>query len=285
MRDSGQVGFLASPDGTPRQGESPDESRDSSTREQQLTLALPGLTQWIVWGALGLGGAYVLTKLAESLLNPEDVVANPAACPLTRYSYGGISEGGGFGSSTEYEIGARRIVEACRCILGELGKGALSSKHSRAAKWFDAAHMSTTYLEQKVTFVVEARREYARPLYNERMVPVNILEMGYLDPDRAIESARESVYSIRKSAIALGRQAARRGSELSACDLPKEVTDVAFWCYALLEALAEAMLDGVEDFPDNVTNPFDKNRVVAAAYMLDQAAEKFFAAIAAVRRH
>ena len=36
--------------------------------------------------------------------------------------YGGIPDGGGYESNTEYEIGAQRIAEAAHCILGSLGK-------------------------------------------------------------------------------------------------------------------------------------------------------------------
>jgi len=32
--------------------------------------------------------------------------------------FGGIPSGGGYGSNTEYEIGAQRLAEAVHCVLG-----------------------------------------------------------------------------------------------------------------------------------------------------------------------
>lgn len=285
MYELGQVGALASPASTPRQGESPDEPRDSSAREQQLTLTLPGLARWLVWGAVGVGGACVLAKVAEALLHPEDVVPNPS-CPLTDYSFGGISEDEYFGSSTEYEIGARRMIESCRCILGSLGKITYVALQHPELDFHQAYGVDENYMGSKVDRLVKDRREYSRPLYAARMEPKKILaDDTYLDPQGRIDSARASVYSIRSAAPKLVARARKLRSGLCGCDLPPEAYYLAFSCYKLLEELGEAMMDGVEDFPERVTNPFCTAGMISAVSTVEAAAEKFFAAHLAARGH
>jgi hypothetical protein len=72
---------------------------------------------------------------------------------------------------------------------------------------------------------------------------------------------------------------------LSGCNLPEPVHNLAFWCYVVIESLGECMLDGVEDFPERVKDPFGMNRLASDVYMLEHATKKFFAAQEASGRH
>lgn len=166
-----------------------------------------------------LGGFFIVRELLKKL----PWVHNPEACccPLQTKTYGGLPEVGGYGSSTEYEVGAQRIAEAAHCILGSLGKLLTRST------WEHGLHYEAGHIVEEMDIINKSAKEYSRSLYRDRLLP------SY--------QASRSVDSIRKASQNLVKVAEKNLSALGREDLPLPVFHVADNAYRLVISLATAM--------------------------------------------
>jgi len=95
------------------------------------------------WGRIGVRKGWLLAS------------SHPLEIP-----FGGFPGRGGFGSWTEYELGAGLIGEALHCILGSLGK------IWRGVSDFD---LERGHIMEEVGLIDGALSEYARSLYWEEL--------------------------------------------------------------------------------------------------------------------
>lgn len=186
--------------------------------------------------------------------------------------YGGLSDGGGFSSATEFEIGAQRIAEAVHCILGSLGKD-VSGKNT----WAAMRDGERGHIKEEMGLVEQFAKEYARPLYAKRLTDFSHYKPAYAERGR--EFAQMSVDSIRNAAPKLKAVAQSRGRELmSQKDMPAVVANVAASSYLVVKELADAMLKAVKTYPDHVGNPYTDSRFAKAVATLRRYVNAFFRA-------
>lgn len=163
-----------------------------------------------------------------------------AVCPLRERSYGGIGSGGGYGSATEFELGAQRIAEAVHCILGSLGKW--------RRDWGTTLYFEEAHIKEELGIVEKSMGEYSRPLYHERMnTPHYPGAEAYIN--RSIERIKSSSPILRSAAESNLAELEQQE------DLPEEVYNVGVNGYRVLIALANAMETSVSG--DSVTNAFE----------------------------
>jgi hypothetical protein len=277
----GQAGSFPNP-GAPRQG---GLGTSSEAPAEDARLALPGTTRWLLWGAVGLGGAYVLSR-ASMVLRRHGATSRNPGCPLTDEWFGGMPECGGFSSATEYEIGAQRIAESTHCILGSLGKALQRHKQTPQMSLTEWLRVEHEHLHEEIGIISKTLEEYSRPLYSERLLPAYI-ETEYArwpdDAQRRLMYAKRTVASIKRTAPGLRRSAMDKMVQLDSCEAPKVVYDVAWNAYNVIVVLSEALLESVSEYPDSMGNAFQSNKMMSAFYLLRADLEKFFAATARTR--
>jgi hypothetical protein len=139
--------------------------------------------------------------------------------------YGGIPEGGGYGSATEYEVAAHRIAEAIHCILGSLGKAVRSNYPD----------IEIGHINEEAEIIKYAIDEDAKDIYIDRVWEES--------PDKERSYQQIVQASQRLKSLSLGKKSA-----LARYWEPKYY-DVAIACYDALTLLAIAMLESVADYP------------------------------------
>ena len=87
------------------------------------------------------------------------------SCPIRSRLYGGILGGGGFGTSTEWEVGAQRAAEAAHCILGSLGKWTYGGD----PHWDKMLRIEREHILEEMDIIEYVLKEYAKPLYVDRI--------------------------------------------------------------------------------------------------------------------
>ena len=154
-------------------------------------------------------------------------------CPLDSI-YGEMSTGGGYGSNTEYEIGAQSVAEAAHCILGSLVK--IKRKVALAGlNAMDAARIERGHINEEFGIIRHAIQEYAKSLYIER-----IFKQGS-------ELANECIKSIKENSPKLKSKAEEAKLRIN---VPSPLKEVAEFSYDVIINLADAMLNSVKDVPD-----------------------------------
>lgn len=168
-----------------------------------------------------------------------------SSCPITNKLYGGIGSGGGYGSSTEYEIGAQKIAEALHCILGSLGRD-VGSGVGKGEK----GHIMEEY-----GIILKSLKEYGKSLYSDRVSREYYAKSGAKWPDETVATIEKVSPVLAKNARKFKKQI---GKELSPAS--QRLGGAA---YDMLAELADAMYDSVSEYPNYVTNAFrdaDLNR-------------------------
>lgn len=252
MTYAGQAG-ISPPPCAPRQG-GLGTSPFSSSGDARA--ALPGLGEILVAVGVCISGVYLVSKFFDMFFSRDDTVSNPR-CPLASELYGGLPNSGGFGSSTEYEIGAQRIAEAAHCILGSLGSVVTPSSVRPELSWRHSLHYEVEHLLEETEIIAWSLKEYSRPLYNERIVPSYI--EAHTEESQLLAKLRYSiktVESIRSAAPALAVLAESKLSALDEESIPEPVYKVATRAYRVVIELSRAMLESVMDYPESVSNAY-----------------------------
>ncbi len=159
-----------------------------------------------------------------------------SSCPFQTDMYGGIPTGGGYGSYTEYEIGAQRISEACHCILGSLGKIIRSDDYEQS-KDREKGH-----IKEEFNIIEGDQKEYSMDLY---------LQDTYFGNKKY---AQDSITSIIKASKDLLKIIPKRKKNIKHYTI--EISLVAESCYDVLTAIANAMLESMYYYPDSKINAF-----------------------------
>lgn len=170
----------------------------------------------------------------------------PSGSSLSQ-QYGGIPGGGGYGSATEYEIGAQRIAEAAHCILGSCGKSHLG--------------IETGHIKEEIRIIEDAIEEYSRPIY---LSPENFR----LDTKYAQKTLKNLVtVSKRLKQLAIS-------NKKKIGDVEPERKDIAEKSYDVLIALADAMMKTQLPY-GTLINQFDNPKLVAAVKRLRNTVNKY----------
>jgi hypothetical protein len=170
------------------------------------------------------------------------------ACPIATQVYGGLPDGGGYGSNTEYEIGAQSFAEAAHCILGSLGK-ALGDNGLR----YELGHIS-----EEMGIIRRVIREYSKDLYITRVWE------NHPYKEKSVESIRSSSKKLRETA----RQ------KRSQIETEKEpIKSIAIATYDAVILLTLAMEESIKYYPD-MTNAFQNESLRSSVEKLGQMVDK-----------
>jgi len=161
------------------------------------------------------------------LPKPTETLPVYSPCPIATLANGGLPPGGGYGSATEYEIGAQKIGEALHCILGSL--------HRAHPDFPEALRFEIRHIREEVSVIRAAFTEYAREVYTENL-------------RKNPKSALKTVQSVDRASPALRSAAERSAMRLSA-GLPDPVSHVARICYHAAGVLAETVQDSLRHYP------------------------------------
>lgn len=214
-------------------------------------------------------GYVLLTKLVGGggRRNPED---DTSRCPLRTEMYGGLPGGGGYGSSTEYEIGAQRIAEAAHCLLGSLGN-LVNARLSTRPSWEHGLFYENEHIAEEMDIISSSITEYSRPLYSNRLLPSAIHTEYARHPEMAtmrLGYAQRSVTSIQAASPKLIAIAEQNLAALDPGSMPEPIWMVADRAYKFVVALAKAMERSVRRYPASIDNAFQDKRVDYRAFLL-----------------
>jgi len=171
----------------------------------------------------------------------KEYLIKESSCPLATDRYGGIGTGGGFGSNTEYEIGAQIIAEATHCILGSLGK--LIQKDNTITDIKNS--IEEGHIKEELKIIQESVQEYSKDVYSGRTFD----ESKYKDM---------SIKSIKKAATNLVSLAKKKRKQVDT-STSKNLYKTAMDSYDVLIALGNAMNDSVKKDP--ITNGFKNSKL------------------------
>lgn len=193
-----------------------------------------------------------------------------SSCPIKTQIYGGLPGGGGYGSGTEYEIGAQQIAEAAHCILGSIGK-TFSGNDLR---------LERGHIMEELGIIKRAVKEYAKPLYTERIFrnPEEVRAMHYKEDyiDTVLGYSKKSVESIRTNSPKLERIARAKKQAIDK-DYDPALQTLIEATYDVVIVLAQEMARGVKNWPQQeVDNAFQSSRLQAAVKNLDRAVAEVY---------
>ena len=165
--------------------------------------------------------------------------------------YGEMPTGGGFGSFTEYEIGAANMAEAAHCILGSLAK-----LNSSTPFWIEKEH-----IREEMGIIERSIKEYSKDLYIGRVFKGEHAK-------KTIESVKLKAPKLEKAAMSARRRISK--------DLPKEIQELAKYAYDFLVLLARKLLDSVNAIENgNMINAYSNVVLKSAVKNLRRKADIF----------
>jgi len=171
------------------------------------------------------------------------------ACPIATQVFGGLPESGGYGSNTEYEIGAQSFAEAAHCILGSLGR-ALGDNGLR---------MELGHISEEMYLIRKAVTTYSRDIYTTRLW------------EKYPYYKEKSVENIRQASKKLRVLAERKKSEVETKEEP--IRSIAIATYDAVIMLTITMLESIKDYP-NMTNAFQNESLKQSVEKLGQMVDK-----------
>lgn len=162
-------------------------------------------------------------------------------CSVEDEEYGGIPDGGGYRSYTEYEIGAQQIAEAAHCILGSLGKFKFHDKS------YEKGHIF-----EELAIIKKSIAEYSNPIYIKQ-----------LSNDKYSKASIESIVNNSSKLAAL---AEKKKNQINTSN--HQIKAIAIPCYDLVIALANEMSKSVMYWP-RVENAFSSIELQGAVKALE----------------
>jgi len=193
-----------------------------------------------------------------------------SSCPIKTKLYGGLPGGGGYGSGTEYEVGAQQMAEAVHCILGSIGK----------AEGGNDYRIERGHIEEELGIVMHVLNEYSKDLYTDRIwtSEEQLRAAKYKEEwiDRLLGYAQKSVNSIRANSPVLERTARAMKSAVSK-DYDPVVQQLIEDCYDVVIVLAQEMGKSVSGWPDRpVDNAFKKSTLRRAVANLQRSVKELY---------
>lgn len=192
------------------------------------------------------------------------------SCPLRTKLYGGLPSGGGFGSTTEFEVGAQRIAEAAHCLLGSLGRDV-----SGRGTWSSVVRAESGHIKEEFGIIEQVAKEYSKPVYRQRLTEFDDYLPQYRE--KVEKQAEKSVSSILQAAPKLIQTVKASAQDLiKQKDIPLPIANTAAAAYLVVKALAESMRNAVKAWPDHVSDPYSDRRLRSAITKLRQYVRKLF---------
>jgi hypothetical protein len=190
-------------------------------------------------------------------------------CPLRTEMYGGMPEGGNFGSATMLELGAQNIAEAAHCILGSLGKLTRrgDSGQDEWARWQYSLVYEVAHLKEELGIInMWVWKWYEYGWHRDTQEKFNDPT-----PDQ-LPYVERSVENIRDVAPPLVVLAELKRAHVEAQeDMPEPIKAAALSSYDVIIAVANAVFDAVEGWPEEkVYNPFTVTPLQAATQRLGE---------------
>lgn len=186
------------------------------------------------------------------------------SCPVRSMHYGGLPSDGGFSPIKEFGVGFTRAFEAAHCVLGSLGRHLGKDRDD----WHSMIRTEAGHLNEEVGIIRYVLREYSRPIYRDQMMYDGIQHYFPEDRDRAVKDIEKQVNDIRKSGPKLSALSKRLGkqfvSNLRDSGAPEPWVNLALSTYLFVKELADASVKSVQQWPDNIGDPFSDPKVTKA---------------------
>lgn len=200
-----------------------------------------------------------MKQFLENIYNED----NPLEAP-----YGGIPDGGGFGSGTEFEVGIQRICEAVHCVLGSLTK---TLNIDWVKEKGDVGH-----IKEECGLIEKDLEEYSKDLYKDRFI-------RYYHDEKSSEHkyAVKSYNNIIKQTPKLKTLVLKHLNSLKQYkeDTPKHVYELGVACYEFLSAFCDAIERSLKWFVEDaeiIISPFRKKKVEEALKKLLEKRDNYF---------
>jgi len=176
--------------------------------------------------------------------------------------YGGLPSTGGFRSIREFGVGLANIFEAAHCVLGSLGR----HLGKEGDDWATMIKISSGHLDEEIGIIRDSLREYSRPIYRKQMSMADINDYKPEYRERMKENTLRQVEDIRAAGPKLSRLAKSLGKQfaenLRDGDAPAPWINLAGSTYLFVSALADAAVESVSNWPDEVGDPFTDPKAV-----------------------
>lgn len=175
----------------------------------------------------------------EKFLTESRMPTPGASCPIAGDWFGEIPTAGGYGSATEWEIGAQYLVEAAHCIIGSLGKFLRNPYNLRT---------EMGHIREEMGIIEKKLEEYGKWLYTNRLRGrVTEKDKEALKTIKSVKKTSPKLYNTAKSAL----------SRLDK-SYPKLIYDTAKLCYEFIMIVAKVMNDAVEWIDEKGEEPARK---------------------------
>lgn len=172
--------------------------------------------------------------IAEAVTEAALIIAG-ASCPIRDQLYGGLPTGGGYGTATEYEIGAQRLAEAVHCILGSLGRHIGKDRDD----WAQMIRTQSEHIREETGIIKKVVGEYAKDVYTKKMESKDPRRFAY--NRRSIENIQKVSPHLKKLALDQFNKLKREE------DIPEEVRNVGLYAFGVLHIFAHIMGQSVKD--------------------------------------
>ena len=185
-------------------------------------------------------------------------------------NYGGLPSDGGFGRIREFGVGLATAFEAAHCVLGSLGRHLGKDSND----WSSMIRTETGHLNEEVEIIRKTLREYSRPIYREQMLLADLdsyfpkyREMVKDSTRRQVEDIREAGAKLASTARTLGRQFAENLRDEGA---PSPWVNLSAATYLFVMSLADAAVESVANWPDEVGDPFSDPKVIKYIRLMEK---------------
>lgn len=222
-------------------------------REQKR---LPGKLEKEIWIPLSPSTTGGRDYLQVSLYRGKDFMGRAATkreagfCPLRSEMYGGLPSHGDFESIKELGVGLALTFEAAHCVLGSLGRNLGQSRD----QWAQMVKIEAGHLKEEVGLIEKFVLEYSGDIYIQQLFDFADYKPEY--KERARLNAQRQVDDIKEKAPKLRARAQEMSNSLAREDLPEPVYHFARSTYRVVTSLCEAALEGVQEWPLRLENPF-----------------------------
>ena len=185
-----------------------------------------------------------------------------SSCPVRTKLYGGLPSDGDFGRIREFGVGLANAFEAAHCVLGSLGR----HLGKDGDDWASMIRTEQGHLDEEIGIIRDILREYSRPIYRKQMSMADINDYFPRYREKMKENTLRQVEDIRAAGPKLSRLAKSLGKmfaeSLRDGDAPAPWANLAGSTYLFVSALADAAVESVANWPDEVGDPFNDPKVV-----------------------
>jgi len=193
-----------------------------------------------------------------------------AKCPIRTEHYGGLPANGGLKNIMEFGVGLGNAFEAAHCILGSLGRHLGPGSDD----WRSMVQTEAGHLREEAGIIADILSEYSRPVYRRDMMEFDQYKPEYRE--KARDRARRQVEDIQQQCPKLEALAASKASEfdniIKAEDPrpPDPWAESVAWTYHLVIKLCRAAVKAVENWPDELGDPYSDPKVRRALSSLQR---------------